>query len=226
LNPPTPARPEPPAQRRVHALVALRLLQIVKSQDIPLEVLEDEDPTITMPRRLGLSEVVDRQIRSYRQDVRKRVRLPDQEIHDLFRLVLRRPDAGEIFLRLGRLLAGDEESTWWTKRLPRRVAMAVARRRVARRLRALFGRRMGGFGRGGFTVEGRSLLFFEADPGGDACALVTGLCSSVLERTTGAQVEVDHIMCQSRDDALCRWEGTLIEGGAAPAALTPDAAVS
>lgn len=207
-------------------MVALRLLEIVKSQDLPPEVLEDEDPTVTMPRRLGLSEVVDRQIRTYREDARKRARLPDREIHDLFRLVIRRPDAQEIFLNVGRRLAGEDGGAWWTRRLPRRLVMAVARRRVARRLRTLFGRRMGGFGRGGFRVEGRSLLFFEADPGGDACALVTGLCSAVLERATAAHVDVTHVMCQSRGDALCRWEGSLVEGGAAPAALAPDAAMS
>jgi hypothetical protein len=185
------------------------LLEILKSQDVPPEVFEDENLTVTMPRRLGLSDVVERQIRTYRHDTRKGVRLRDQEIHDLFRLVARRPDADEIFLLLGRKLAGEEDSSWWKKRMPVRVTLALARRRVARRLKALFGRRLGGFGRGSFTVEGRSLLFFEVDSGGDACALVTGLCASVLEQATGTEATVNHTLCQSRSDALCRWEGSV-----------------
>jgi len=187
------------------------LLEILKSQDVPPEVLEDENPTVTMPRRLGLSDVVARQIRTYRRDIRKGVRLRDQEIEDLFRLVARRPDAEQVFLLLGRKLAGDEDRSWWRKRMPGRVRLALARRRVARRLKALFGRRVGGFGRGSFTVEGRSLLFFEVDSGGGACALVTGLCSSVLEQATGQGATVTHSLCQSREDALCRWEGSVAQ---------------
>ena len=198
---------------RVHAEVALRLLEILKSQDVPPEVFEDENLTVTMPRRLGLSDVVERQIRTYRHDTRKGVRLRDQEIHDLFRLVARRPDADEIFLLLGRKLAGEEESSWWRRRMPVRVRLALARRRVTHRLKTLFGRRLGGFGRGSFTVEGRSLLFFEVDSGGDACALVTGLCASVLEQVTGKGATVSHTLCQSRDDALCRWEGAVAATG-------------
>lgn len=197
------------SRRRVQAIVALRLLEVMRDQDLPMEVLEDEDPTVTMPRRLGLSDVVDRQIRTYRSDVRRRTRLTDAEIRDLFRLVIRRPDAEEIFYRVGQLLAGRERSGGWTRRVPRRLALAVARSRVRHRLKVLFGRRMGGFVRGRFAVEGRSLVFIEADPGGDACSFVSGLCQAILERTTGHAAEMTHTLCQSRGDPLCRWEGSL-----------------
>lgn len=203
------------ARRRVQAVVALRLLEVMRDLDLPLEILEAEDPSQTMPRRLGLSDVVDRQIRTYRDDVRRRLRLTDVEIRDLFRLVIRRPDAEEIFLRAGRTLAGREERRGWKKMLPRRLSMALARNRVRRRLNGLFGRRVGGFGRGAFSVEGRSLLFIEADPGGDACFLVSGLCEAVLEQATGHPARISHVMCQSRGDALCRWEGSLVDGSAA-----------
>jgi hypothetical protein len=206
---PTPSPPTSTdtSRRRVKAIVALRLLEVVRDQDIPGEILEDEDPTVTMPRKLGLSGVVDRQIRTYRSDVRRGARLTDGEITDLFRLVIRRPDSEEIFLRVGHMLAGREGRGGWTRLAPRRVALAVARGRVRRRLRKLFGRRIGGFVRGRFAVEGRSLLFIEADPGGDACAFVSGLCQAILERTTGQPARVTHTLCQSRGDALCRWEG-------------------
>jgi hypothetical protein len=202
------------APRRVQAVVALRLLEVMRDQDLPPEILEDEDPTVTMPRRLGLSDVVDRQIRSYREDVRRRARLTDIEVRDLFRLVIRRPDAEQIFYRVGRLLAGPPGSGPWRRMVPRRLVMAMARGGVQRRLQALFGRRIGGFARGRFAVEGRSLLFIEADPGGDACSFMSGLCQAVLERATGRPAQVTHSLCQARGDDLCRWEGGLADTSA------------
>jgi len=203
----------------VKALVALRLLEVMRDQDIPPELLEEEDTTVTLPRRLGLSDVVGRQIRSFREDVRKGVRLTDPEIQDLFRLVIRRPDAEEIFFRVGQCLAGDQGGAW-RRVLPRGIALALARTRVRRRLNALFGRRVGGFGRGSFSMEGRSLPFIEADPGGDACALVAGLCQTGMEQATGRRARVTHTLCQSRGDALCRWEGELLDGAPEPVPAT------
>lgn len=200
--------------------MALRLLEVMRDQDIPPELLEEEDTAVTLPRRLGLSDVVGRQIRSFRADVRRGVKLTDGEIRDLFRLVIRRPDAEEIFFKVGQSLAG-EPGGGWRRMLPKGVALALARTRVKRRLKRLFGRRVGGFGRGSFSIEGRSLLFIEADPGGDACALVAGLCQTSLEQATGRKAVVTHTLCQSRGDAQCRWEGELVEGVPEPAPTPP-----
>lgn len=194
--------------------MALRLLEAIKAQDLPPEVFEDEDPTVTMPRRLGLSNVVERQIRIYREYVRRRTRLTDTEVRDLFRLVMRRPDGDEIFRRLGEALGGEGLSPGRRARLPERLTMALARRRTARALKRLFGRRMGGFGRGSFALEGRSLLFIQVDPGGDACELVSGLCEAVLRGTTGGEARVVHSLCQARGDSLCRWETSTERDGA------------
>lgn len=216
-SPPRPATVQEPSpadatrsdQRRIRAVVALRLLEVIRDQDVPGEVLEEENPTVTMPRRLGLSDVVERQIRSYRDDVRRRVRLSDSEVRDLFRLVIRRPDSEEIFYKVGRTLAGDEPRRAWRRRLPASVALTLARGRVRRRLKRLFGRRIGGFGRSGFSIEGRALLFIEADPGGDACALLSGFCEAVLEQVAGRVAHVTHSRCQARKDDQCRWEARL-----------------
>ena len=192
----------------------------MRDQDAPPELLEEEDTTVTLPRRFGLSDVVGRQIQSFREDVRKGARLSDGEIHDLFRLVIRRPDADEIFFKVGRSLAGGR-GAGWRRLLPHGMAVALARSRVQRRLKDLFGRRVGGFGRGAFCIEGRALLFIEADPGGDACALVTGLSQATLEQGTGRRARVTHSLCQSRRDALCRWEGELLEGTHEPTPAPP-----
>jgi hypothetical protein len=69
-------------------------------------------------------------------------------------------------------------------------------------------------------VEGRSLFFIEADPGGAACSLMSGLCQAVLEQATGREARVSHVLCQSRGDALCRWEGTLFDETGSETAAT------
>lgn len=186
----------------------------MRDMDLPGELLEDEDPTQTIPRRFGLSDVVERQIRTYRDDVRKRARLTDEEIHGLFRFVIRRPDGTDVFQQVGRLLAGGDRPGRWVRLLPRGVQFRVARRRAANRLRKLFGRTVGGFGRGAFVIEGRSLLFIDSDPGGDACYLLSGFAEEMLEQTLGGSAEVRHTLCQGRGDDLCRWEGDLVEARA------------
>jgi len=191
--------------------VALRLLEVMRDMDLPGELLEEEDPARTIPRRFGLSDVVDRQIRTHREDVRKRVRVTDDEIRGLFRFVIRRPDSTQVFHRVGRLLGDVDRSARWLRMLPQGVQFRAARRRARRTLKTLFGRHIGGFGRAPFVIEGRALLFIEADPGGDACHLLSGFAEQVLEQTIGGVARVEHTLCQGRGDDLCRWEGELVE---------------
>lgn len=198
------------SRRRVAAVFGLTLLEVIRAQDFPAEILQDEDPSVTLPRRLGLSDVVDRQIRQYREAVKKRRRLTDTEVMDLMRLVLRRPDSEEVFLRAGRTLAGTDGAGpgRLARALPPAVAFSLARRRTRKRLKQLFGRRIGGFAPGPFALEGRSLIFYQSDPGGDACFFVTGLCRAILEAVLGDDVRVVHAQCQSRGDEACRWTAT------------------
>ncbi|RMH18658.1 MAG: hypothetical protein D6701_06040 [Gemmatimonadetes bacterium] len=209
MNPPSSEAGVHPATRRISSTVALTLLRVLRAQDIPAEVLEDEDPVVTMPRRLGLSEVVERQIRNYEEDVRRGVKATDQEFEDLVKLVIRRPDSEEIFLEAGRRLALPEGGIPYRdggSRWPDVVVYALARRRARRLLRRLFGRRLGGFADGAFALEASAHLLVRSDPGGDACALMTGLCHGVLERTLLCRCEVVHTLCQARGDEHCRWE--------------------
>ena len=192
------------ASRRISAVVALTLLEVIRQQDLPTEVLESEDTSHTMPRRLGLSDVIDRQIRRYREEVKRRQRITDEEFRDLVRLVIRRHDSEEVFFHAGSLLAG-EDFPGWRQGLPRSLGLGLARRRVRRRLLKLFGRRVGGFAAGPFTLEARTHLFIDGDPGGDACQFVTGFSQSVLARYCGRKVQVVHSLCEARKDPLCRW---------------------
>ncbi|MEX0837800.1 MAG: 4-vinyl reductase [Gemmatimonadota bacterium] len=205
-NPPTSQASTSGQLRRIHASVALRLLEALRDRDLPAELLEDEDPSRTMPRRFGLSDVVDRQIRAFTEDARKGARLTDDEVRDLFRFVNRRPDGREVFQHVGRSLAGGNGSPGLTRILPAALRYAIARSRVRKRLKRLFGRPVGGFARGRFIIEGRSLLFIESDPGGDACHLLVGFCEGIFEQVSGETVSVRHSLCQARGEALCRWE--------------------
>ena len=189
---------------RVAAVVALTILQVIRAHDRPSEVFEGEDTSITMPRRLGLSGVVERQIRTYQEATKRRGKISDQEFADLVRLVAKRPDSADIFFECGTRLA-HRPSHRHCRFMPRRLALAVARRRVRGRLKWLFGRQVGGFAGDGFTMEGCALLFMQSDPSGSACALVSGLCSAVLGATIRGVPTVDHVACESRGDAYCRW---------------------
>ena len=61
-------RPTPDAQETgdgFHADLPLAILESVRTHDRPAEVLEDEDLTISLPRRLGLTGVIETQIYRY-----------------------------------------------------------------------------------------------------------------------------------------------------------------
>jgi hypothetical protein len=202
----TLSKPSRSTRPRVAAQVGLTLLEVLRGQDLPSEVLEAEDTSVTMPRRLGLSDVVERQIRTYREEVRRGRRMSDDEMKDLVRLVIRRPDSEEVFYKAGKALSGQlNRPPSWRRSLPPSMSYALARRVVTRRLHRLFGRRIGGFAPGPFTLEGRTLVFIQSDPGGDACRFVCGFCEAVLERYVGERIRIVHSMCESRRDALCRW---------------------
>ncbi|MDZ7778590.1 MAG: 4-vinyl reductase [Gemmatimonadota bacterium] len=203
--------PAPEEPQRIHALVALRILEVLRDQDLPGDLMEDENPSRTMPRRFGLSDVVQRQIRSFQQEARKGARLTDEQVGDLFRFVIRRPDGRRVFQQVGRSLVEPGRAPGWVRVLPSVARYGVARSRVRKRLRRLFGRQLGGFAKGPFIIEGRSLLFVEHDPGGDACYLLAGLCEAVLEQVSREPARVEHTLCQARGDAVCRWEARMIE---------------
>ena len=213
---------------RITSRLGLILLEVIKEQDAPQEILEDENPSLTMPRRLGLSDVVERQIVFFKNEVRRRGRMTDDQARDLMRLVIRRPDAEEVFWHAGRRMAGesdDEESSGGLKRLmPRPLLYALARRQVRRGLQSVYGRRIGGFSPGPFAMEGRSLPFIQADPGGAACHFVSGFCQTVVDRTLGSEHQIVHSQCQSRKDPLCRWTiaGEVRAGGREQRHMTPE----
>ena len=207
LQPPRPLSDSP----RVAAVFGLTLLQTLRDQDQPSDLLEDEDPTVTLPRRLGVSRVVEQQIRVYQEAVRRKERMSDAQVLDLVRLVVRRPDAAQVFARAGWRLAGGgawAHPSGTNRFMPRGLALAATRRSAARGLKRLFGRTMGHFDPTPFGLEGRGLLFYQADPSGQACQFLSGYCEAVVRRRLGDGYAVVHGQCQAQGDPTCRWTMT------------------
>ena len=200
----------PKNHRRVKAIVGLRLLEVVRDRDLPTELLEEEDPAQTIPRRLGLSDVVDRQIRAYGDDVRKGVHLMDQGITDLFTLVNRRSDSDEVFFNTGRELVEVHFPFRWGRVFPESIQYMFARTYLSWHLKHLFGRRILSFAEGPLNVEVQGLFFEGGDPEGSTCYLISGICQRILEQIGRRSAEVGHTLCQARGDDRCRWDGSII----------------
>ncbi len=119
---------------KVHPGIALALLTSLRDQDTPDEAIEDEAFAHSLPRRLGLNDVINVQMHRY-ADLKEAGRsLALSEFLDLVRLISRRPDAVEIFRRAGTALAAERfAETGALRRAARRLSTEKARRRKLRR---------------------------------------------------------------------------------------------
>ena len=196
--------------------VALVLLESLRDVDTPAEVLEDEAFRISLPRRLGLSDVIDGQMRRY-ADMRKRRRqLEASEFLDLLRLIARRPDARMVFEA-----AGDRLGTEYVSRTPRAAGLArrlapagFRRRSLLRHLRRVAESLSPGSaiqaGRTDPSISVAHCLPAVADESGSACGMITAAftaCATGLGETS----PVRHPSCESRGDSACLWEVLPVE---------------
>lgn len=200
-----------PGRAPVTPAFPLLLLQTMRDMDRPAEVLEDEDLSVSMPRRFGLSDVVGRQIHRFEEEVRRRRPQSAGEVENLVRLVMRRPDAEAIFREAGRRVARRawEERAGALRRgvrwLPRTLALATALRAARRLFRSLTGG-------AGLRLQKRPLelrvvgsLTARADPGGRACSFYTGALEELLTRYTGRSYRALHPHCEAHGAVACVW---------------------
>jgi hypothetical protein len=194
----------------------LLLLETMRDMDRPTEVLEAEDLTISMPRRLGLSDVVLMQIQRLREEVRQRRPQTTDEVENLIRLVTRRPDAIRIFREASRRQA---EMAWEARSaavrrlvrvLPPALALYLARRASRRAFGELVGTRS-------FRIVGRppavrveGSITAQADPGGTACTFYGGLLTEMLQHFTRQDWYVEHPECEARGGSACEWRARAI----------------
>ena len=195
----------------VTAAFPLALLESVRSHDRPGEVLEDEDLMISLPRRLGLTGVIETQIFRYEaaQKAGRSVRL--DEVISLLRLMMRRPDAEPILRETGQRMA-----RWYFRRTPEawirilhrgpaRLGLRSARRAAVGALRAL---RTGDRIDSGkpFTIRISNSTTARLEESGAGCTIITGLIEEQLLMSTGKPRRVRHTCCLARGDDRCEWE--------------------
>lgn len=195
----------------VVAALPLALLESVRSHDRPGEVLEDEDLMVSLPRRLGLSGVVETQIQRYESAQRAGRTVSLNEVFGLVRLVLRRPDAELILRETGQRivqwrydrLPGALASLY--RALPLRLAMIGITRTLRRSFREL---RAGGdviTHRHPLTITAVNSNTARLDPAGTACALFTAALEHHLRLYTGKRWRVQHSECECRGGRACEW---------------------
>ncbi|MEJ2502736.1 MAG: hypothetical protein P8177_05370 [Gemmatimonadota bacterium] len=209
------ARPSDPAQESDNGFRAdlpLAILESVRAHDRPEEVLEDEDLAASLPRRLGLTGVVESQIHRYRIARKRREQIRFEEVGDLLRLVLRRPDAEAILREAGQELARHHGG-----KLVSRVATAarvlpnaLSSRLAVRSLRRLM-RRLGGgvpirVRRSPVSVEAHNPVTARADRLGIACVLYAASIEEAYQHATGRRPRVEHPHCVARGDETCIWQ--------------------
>ena len=204
--------PKTRGQRKVKTSLALALFEAMRDHDFPAEVFEDENLSVTLPRRFGLSGVVGDQIRRHRRETRRR--MSASEFEGLVKLVARRPDAEAVFFAVGQSLATPRGSRLWLRVIPDR-GMETVRARVARCLRVVVGGRFVSARRGSHALEAIDGLLVAADPRGRACALVTGLMQGEIERA-GLSGRASHMTCVARGEEVCSWDIVSVEAAGVP----------
>lgn len=195
----------------VLAALPLALLQSTRSHDRPGEVLEDEDLSVSLPRRLGLSGVIESQIRNYETAAKGGKRVSAEEFNNLLKLVLRRPDAEPILRETGARVAQrqfERASPTVLKLLrilPRAATYTAIRRATARLLRNVSGA-------SDISVTGKPIRARMAkppiafmDPPGVACVLYAAAFEEIASLYLGKKANVAQTSCATSGNGFCEW---------------------
>ena len=196
----------------VLAALPLALLQSTRAHDRPGEVLEDEDLSASLPRRLGLSGVIETQIYRYETAAKGNKRVPSDEFNNLLKLMLRRPDAETILRETGARVARRQFETvspTWLKLLrilPRAATMAAIRRATARLFKNIAGTT-------DFSISGnpmhariKSPPTTLMEPAGVACALYGSAFEEVASLYLGRKAQVRQVRCATDGGGYCDWQ--------------------
>lgn len=196
---------------KVHPGIALALLRSLRDQDTPEESLEDEAFVDSLPRRLGLNDVVNIQMRRY-ADMRDQGRaLALSEFLDLVRLISRRPDAARIFRSAGETLATERFADAGTlSKVVRRLSTESARRRRLVKSMSLAARALSPGARiqadgdpPAVTLEDCALA--PAGIHGNACEILTAALDICVAEGWDRELATRHTECAGRGDARCSW---------------------
>lgn len=193
----------------VDSAVGVVLLEALRSTDTPPETLEAEDFSQSLPRRLGLSGVIERQIERYTRLEEDGEGLDPSAAEDLFRLISRRDDSRDVFRRAGRDLARRElESRGIGSKALAWTGPSVLTHWLALRAAARLARRVSPSGSVRTERNPPSLIVEDCLParacrGRDGCQLLARGLQTFLEAYAGSEARVVHPMCESAADPAC-----------------------
>lgn len=205
----------------VDSSVGVVLLEALRSTDTPPETLEAEDFSQSLPRRLGLSGVIERQIERYTRLQEEGEGLAPSAAEDLFRLISRREDAEAVFRRAGRDLARrDLEDRGLGSKAVAWTGPAALTRWLALRSASRLARRVNPSASVRTERSPASLIVEESLParaceGSDGCELLARALETFLEAYVGSDSPAVHPLCESRGDSACvfRLDPEVGEGG-------------
>ncbi len=196
---------------RAHPIVALSVLEAVRTVDHVPDDEQDEFHRELASKRLGMSRTVATQIERYRQLLRRGARVEAGEVEGILRLVGRREDAEQVFEDAGRRAARfaaarlSVASRLLHRGLPpfarRRLGVALTRRLLAR----AFGLSVQD-GPAGLTASVDDSLPARATPNGVACGLYATALDELLRTLADFRGVVSHPSCRTRGDPGCRWQ--------------------
>ncbi len=192
-------------------VMPLALLESVRAHDRPGEILEDEDLSVSLPRRLGLTGVVERQMMQYQQAAKKGKKVSLDDVASLIHLVLRRPDAEPIMRETGQRVARthfQRVPKAWVKMLralPRGAVFASLRRSSRRMLMKFLAEDGLEVTAKPLTLRSKNSVAAQIDPSGNMCVLYSGALEEIALLYTETRPNVVHHICKTRGNAYCEW---------------------
>lgn len=196
---------------RVASSVALALLESLRAADTPADeaALHEAILPLNLRRRLGLSSVVEGQIKRYSHLGGDGVSA--HEVASLFELISRREDATRVFSEAGRRLAqtdlGDRRlgARLGARALPHGARERLAWRRVRRIAKTVSPKARVHIRRRPTKLVVEECLPARAAEDGSGCSLLHGAIERILDEYRAGGARVVHEECESRASGCCLW---------------------
>jgi len=195
----------------VNALVPLSLLEAVRNIDIPEgDDVEVEYVQEHRNKRLGLSDTVIAQIRRYKDAMKRNQPIALHEAVGIARLIGRRGDAGEIFVRAGTLLATrmyamiSASTRQIIHILPRFVARPLALRQLRKAGAKYFGADVRHVG-ASIVVSVRESVTAGGAAKSAGCTYYESAVREMLRLLVNGGGMIDHVHCLDRGEGHCEW---------------------
>jgi hypothetical protein len=197
----------------VHAIIPLSLLEALRNLDTPVDDGLEELAGEIVAKRLGLSPTVAAQIERYQSVVRSNGQVDLEEALAVFRLTVRRPDAGLVFADAGRRAARRSARQAplplraLHAALPGSLSRRLGRRLAARTARKILRAELTGSSTAAAARVPQSLAI-RALPEGQGCGFYGAAVGELLRVLTGFEGAMVHTRCRGRGDSGCEWQAT------------------